>query len=43
MDEAMHAYGVFGAAVKSHALKVVLSGTPVPTETKSKVVAKAAE
>jgi alcohol dehydrogenase len=42
MEEAMQAYDVFGAAAKTHALKVVLNGTPVPAETKSKVVAKTA-
>jgi len=33
----MKAYDVFSEAAKTHALKVVLVGTPVTTETKSKV------
>ena len=37
MDEAMKAYDAFGDAATTHALKVVLTGTPVSTGTKSKV------
>jgi hypothetical protein len=33
----MQAYDVFGAAAKTHALKVVLNGTAVSGQTKSKV------
>jgi alcohol dehydrogenase len=41
MDEAMQAYDVFADAANTHALKVVLKGTVVPTGTKSKVAVKA--
>jgi alcohol dehydrogenase len=41
MDEAMKAYDVFADAAKTHALKVVLVGTPVSTHTKSKVAVTA--
>jgi alcohol dehydrogenase len=41
MEEAMKAYDVFADAAKTHALKVVLKGTPVSTETNFKVAAKA--
>jgi alcohol dehydrogenase len=41
MDEAMKAYEVFAEAAKTHALKVVLIGTPVSTQTKSKVAVTA--
>jgi alcohol dehydrogenase len=37
LDEAMKAYDVFADAAKTHALKVVLTGTPVSNETKPKV------
>jgi alcohol dehydrogenase len=39
MDETMKAYDVFGDAAKTHALKVVLEGSKVAPETKSKVLA----
>jgi alcohol dehydrogenase len=41
IDESMQAYDVFGDAAKTGALKVVLQGAMVPTETKSKVEATA--
>lgn len=41
IEEAMQAYDVFGDAAKTGALKVVLQGAMVPTETKSKVEATA--
>ncbi|HZK75121.1 MAG TPA: zinc-dependent alcohol dehydrogenase family protein [Clostridia bacterium] len=41
MDKAMEAYDVFADAAKTHALKVVLTGTPVSSEPKSKVAATA--
>jgi alcohol dehydrogenase len=41
IDEAMEAYDVFADAAKTHALKVVLKGTAVSTETKLKVPATA--
>jgi alcohol dehydrogenase len=41
LDATMKAYDVFSDAAKTHALKVVLSGTPVTTETKSKVAVTA--
>jgi alcohol dehydrogenase len=41
MDEAMKAYDVFADAAKTHALKVVLIGTPVAAGTKSKVAVTA--
>jgi alcohol dehydrogenase len=41
MSDAMEAYDVFGNAAKTGALKVVLNGTAVPAETKSKVAVKA--
>jgi alcohol dehydrogenase len=41
IEEAMQAYDVFGDAAKTGALKVVLQGAVVPTETKSKVEATA--
>jgi len=41
MDEAMEAYDVFSMAAKTHALKVVLKGTAVPADKKSKVEARA--
>jgi alcohol dehydrogenase len=41
MDKAMEAYDVFGSAAKTGALKVVLNGTAVPAETRSKVAVKA--
>ena len=41
MDQAMEAYDVFGNAAKTGALKVVLTGTAVPMETKSKVAVTA--
>jgi alcohol dehydrogenase len=41
MDEAMAAYDVFADAAKTHALKVVLIGTPVSTATNAKVAATA--
>jgi alcohol dehydrogenase len=41
IDEAMKAYDVFGAAAETHALKVVLEGTVVSAETKSKIAAGA--
>src|ERR1700681_3842206 len=37
MDAAMEAYDVFADAAKTHALKVVLTGTPVTGRTKSTV------
>jgi alcohol dehydrogenase len=37
MGDAMEAYDVFGDAAKTHALKVVLNGTPVPADTHTKV------
>jgi hypothetical protein len=37
----MKAYDVFADAAKTHALKVVLIGTPVPVGTSSKVAATA--
>jgi alcohol dehydrogenase len=40
MDQAMEAYDVFADAAKTHALKVVLTGTAVPVETKPKVAAR---
>jgi len=40
MDEAMQAYDVFADAAKTHALKVVLKGTGVPSGTKLNVAAK---
>jgi alcohol dehydrogenase len=39
MDEAMHAYDVFGNAAKTQALKVVLKGIATPAETKVKLAA----
>jgi alcohol dehydrogenase len=39
MDHAMEAYDVFGDAARTHALKVVLNGTPVRAEAKPKVAA----
>jgi alcohol dehydrogenase len=41
MDKAMEAYDVFGAAAKTGALKVVLTGTAVPVETRPKVAVEA--
>jgi alcohol dehydrogenase len=41
MDEAMAAYDVFADAANTHALKVVLIGTPVSTATNAKVAATA--
>jgi alcohol dehydrogenase len=41
LDETMKAYDVFADAAKTHALKVVLTGTPVSGETKSKVAVTA--
>jgi alcohol dehydrogenase len=41
MDETMKAYDVFGDAAKTHALKVVLTGTRVSNETKTKVAVTA--
>lgn len=35
----MDAYDVFADAAKTHALKVVLTGTPVPAGTSAKVAA----
>jgi alcohol dehydrogenase len=39
MDEAMKAYDIFGDAAKTHALKVVLTGTRVSNETKRTIAA----
>jgi len=41
LDEAMKAYDVFAEAAQTHALKVVLNGTPVSHETKQKVAVTA--
>jgi alcohol dehydrogenase len=41
MEQAMEAYDVFGNAAKTHALKVVLNGTPVSQTPKAKVAATA--
>jgi alcohol dehydrogenase len=41
MDEAMKAYDVFGDAAKTHALKVVLTGTRVAGDSKSRVAVTA--
>jgi hypothetical protein len=41
MDKAMEAYDVFADAAKTHALKVVLTGTPVAPWTKLKVAVTA--
>ena len=41
MDETMKAYDVFGDAAKAHALKVVLTGTRVSSETKLNVAVTA--
>jgi alcohol dehydrogenase len=41
MDKAMEAYDVFADAAKTHALKVVLTGTPVTIDKQLKVAVKA--
>jgi alcohol dehydrogenase len=41
MDEAMKAYDVFADAAKTHALKVVLTGTPVSGDKQTKVAVAA--
>jgi alcohol dehydrogenase len=41
LDATMKAYDVFSDAAKTHALKVVLTGSPVTVETKSKVAVTA--
>ena len=41
MDDAMKAYDVFADAAKTHALKVVLTGTPVSGDVKWKVAVAA--